>query len=113
MEKVLSYVDLAKQEGGKIATGGGRIILPKPNSNGAFIEPTIVEGLSIDSRCATEDFGPVASVHQFTSDDEAVKNSSITEYGLAGSVWTSDLTRGKCLAENIEEWYFVGKYMAA
>ena len=55
MKKVLSYIDLAKQEGGKIATGGGRIILPKPNSNGAFIEPTIVEGLSIDSRCATEE----------------------------------------------------------
>ena len=85
MEKVLSYVDLAKQEGGKIATGGGRIILPKPNSNGAFIEPTIVEGLSIDSRCATEEiFGPVASVHQFTSDDEAVRMANITEYGLAG-----------------------------
>ena len=45
MKKVLSYIDLAKQEGGKIATGGGRIILPEPNSNGAFIEPTIVEGL--------------------------------------------------------------------
>lgn len=103
MEKVLSYVDLAKQEGGKIATGGGRIILPKPNSNGAFIEPTIVEGLSIDSRCATEEiFGPVASVHQFTSDDEAVRMANITEYGLAGSVWTSDLTRGKSLAEKIE-----------
>ena len=103
MEKVLSYVDLAKQEGGKIATGGGRITLPKPNSNGAFIEPTIVEGLSIDSRCATEEiFGPVASVHQFTSDDEAVRMANITEYGLAGSVWTSDLTRGKSLAEKIE-----------
>ena len=103
MKKVLSYIDLAKQEGGKIATGGGRIILPKPNSNGAFIEPTIVEGLSIDSRCATEEiFGPFASVHQFTSDDEAVRMANITEYGLAGSVWTSDLTRGKSLAEKIE-----------
>lgn len=103
MEKVLSYVDLAKKEGGKIATGGGRITLPKPNSNGAFIEPTIVEGLSIDSRCATEEiFGPVASVHQFASDDEAVRMANITEYGLAGSVWTSDLTRGKSLAEKIE-----------
>ena len=103
MEKVLSYIGLAKQEGGKIAIGGGRIILPEPNSNGAFIEPTIVEGLSIDSRCATEEiFGPVASVHRFTSDDEAVRMANITEYGLAGSVWTSDLSRGKSLAEKIE-----------
>ncbi len=103
MEKVLSYVYLAKQEGGKIVTGGGRIILPEPNSNGAFIEPTIVEGLNVNSRCATEEiFGPVASVHKFTSDDEAVRMANITEYGLAGSVWTSDLTRGKSLAERIE-----------
>ena len=103
MVKVLSYIDLAKQEGGKITTGGGRIILPEPNSNGAFIEPTIVEGLNIDSRCATEEiFGPVASVHRFTGDDDAVRMANITQYGLAGSVWTSDLNRGRNLAEKIE-----------
>jgi aminomuconate-semialdehyde/2-hydroxymuconate-6-semialdehyde dehydrogenase len=103
MEKVLAYIDLAKQEGGKIASGGARIILPEPNSNGAFIEPTIVEALKIDSRCATEEiFGPVATVHRFTGDDEAVRMANITEYGLAGSVWTSNLTRGKLLAEKIE-----------
>ena len=103
MEKVLSYIELAKQEGGEIATGGNRLNLPEPNSNGAFISPTVVDGLSIDSRCATEEiFGPVASVHQFTGDDEAVRMANITEYGLAGSIWTSNLTRGKSVAENIE-----------
>ena len=103
MEKVLSYIELAKQEGGEIATGGNRLNLPEPNSNGAFISPTVVDGLSIDSRCATEEiFGPVASVHQFTGDDEAVQMANITEYGLAGSIWTSNLTRGKSVAENIE-----------
>ena len=103
MEKVLSYIDLAKQEGGEIATGGNRLNLPQPNSNGAFISPTVVEGLSIDSRCATEEiFGPFASVHQFTGDDEAVQMANITEYGLAGSIWTSNLTRGKSVAEKIE-----------
>ena len=92
MEKVLSYIELAKQEGGEIATGGRRLNLPEPNSNGAFISPTVVDGLSIDSRCATEEiFGPVASVHQFTGDDEAVRMANITEYGLAGSIWTSNL----------------------
>jgi aminomuconate-semialdehyde/2-hydroxymuconate-6-semialdehyde dehydrogenase len=103
MEKVLSYIELAKQEGGEIATGGNRLNLPEPNSNGAFISPTVVDGLSIDSRCATEEiFGPVASVHQFTGDDEAVRMANITEYGLAGSIWTSNLTRGKSVAEKIE-----------
>ena len=103
MEKVLSYIELAKQEGGDITTGGNRLNLPEPNSNGAFISPTVVDGLSIDSRCATEEiFGPVASVHQFTGDDEAVRMANITEYGLAGSIWTSNLTRGKSVAENIE-----------
>ena len=103
MEKVLSYIELAKQEGGDITTGGNRLNLPEPNSNGAFISPTVVDGLSIDSRCATEEiFGPVASVHQFTGDDEAVQMANITEYGLAGSIWTSNLTRGKSVAENIE-----------
>ena len=103
MEKVLSYIDLAKQEGGKIATGGERLNLSEPNSDGAFISPTVVEGLSIDSRCATEEiFGPVASVHRFTGDDEAIRMANITEYGLAGSIWTSDLTRGKSIAEKIE-----------
>ena len=103
MEKVLSYIELAKQEGGDITTGGNRLNLPEPNSNGAFISPTVVDGLSIDSRCATEEiFGPVASVHQFTGDDEAVRMANNTEYGLAGSIWTSNLTRGKSVAENIE-----------
>ena len=103
MEKVLSYIELAKQEGGEIATGGNRLNLPEPNSNGAFISPTVVDGLSIDSRCATEEiFGPVASVHQFTGDDEAIQMANITEYGLAGSIWTSNLTRGKSVAEKIE-----------
>ena len=103
MEKVLSYIELAKQEGGDITTGGNRLNLPEPNSNGAFISPTVVDGLSIDSRCATEEiFGPVASVHQFTGDDEAIRMANITQYGLAGSIWTSNLTRGKSVAENIE-----------
>ena len=103
MEKVLSYIELAKQEGGKIVSGGERLNLPEPNSNGAFIAPTVVTKLSIDSRCATEEiFGPVASVHPFTGDDEAVKMANKTEYGLAGSIWTSDLTRGRSVAKRVE-----------
>lgn len=103
MDKVLSYIELAKEEGGRIASGGQRMILPQPNSNGAFIAPTIIEGLGIDSRCATEEiFGPVASIHKFTGDEEAIQMANATEFGLAGSVWTANLARGKSVAEKIE-----------
>ena len=74
------------------------MILPQPNSNGSFIAPTIIEGLGIDSRCATEEiFGPVATIHKFTGDEEAIRMANGTEYGLAGSVWTADLARGSLL----------------
>ena len=103
MEKVLSYIDLATQEGGKISTGGSTLTLPSPNSDGAFIQPTLIEGLAIDSRCATEEiFGPVASIHRFFSEDEAIEMANITQYGLAGSVWTSNPARGKSVAERID-----------
>ena len=103
MKKVLSYIELAKQEGGRIISGGERMILPQPNSNGSFIAPTIIEGLGIDSRCATEEiFGPVATIHKFTGDEEAIRMANGTEYGLAGSVWTADLARGKSVAEKVE-----------
>lgn len=103
MNKVLSYIELAKQEGGRIISGGERMILPQPNSNGSFIAPTIIEGLGIDSRCATEEiFGPVATIHKFTGDEEAIRMANGTEYGLAGSVWTADIARGKSVAEKIE-----------
>ena len=103
MEKVISYIELAKQEGGKISTGGSKLTLPSPNADGAFIEPTLIEGLAIDSRCATEEiFGPVASIHRFITDDEAIEMANITQYGLAGSVWTSNPARGKSVAERID-----------
>ena len=103
MEKILSYIELAKSEGGIIKTGGKRLRLPPPNDNGAFIKPTLIEGLEINSRTATEEiFGPVASVHKFSTDVEAVSMANRTEYGLAGSIWTSKPRRGKAIAEQID-----------
>jgi aminomuconate-semialdehyde/2-hydroxymuconate-6-semialdehyde dehydrogenase len=104
MEKVLSYIELAKQEGGTITHGGQRII---PNhaslKNGSFISPTVIENLSISSRCATEEiFGPVVTLHKFYSDLEAIEMTNSTQYGLAGSIWTSDTVRGKQFAKQID-----------
>jgi aminomuconate-semialdehyde/2-hydroxymuconate-6-semialdehyde dehydrogenase len=65
--------------------------------------PTVIEGLSPDSRCSTEEiFGPVVTLHPFDSEDEAVAIANNTRYGLAGSVWTSDLDKGRRVSEAID-----------
>ena len=104
MEKVLSYIELAKQEGGTITYGGQRII-PEQTclQNGSFISPTVIENLAINSRCATEEiFGPVVTLHKFDSDAQAIEMTNSTQYGLAGSIWTSNTARGKQFAEQID-----------
>ena len=102
-EKVLSYIELALNDNGRILTGGEPLSLPEPNATGAFISPTLIDEIPIDSRCATEEiFGPVATIHRFDSDKQAIEMANLTEYGLAGSVWTTDISRGKALAEQIE-----------
>lgn len=103
MSKVLSYIKLAVEDGGKILTGGSRLLMPEPNQEGAFVAPTLIEGLPIDSRCATEEiFGPVATIHRFATDQDAIAMANATQYGLAGSVWTTDTERGKAVAEQVE-----------
>lgn len=70
-KKVEGYVALAKEEGGAVLTGGERPDLP--DAKGAFLRPTLIEGLSIDSRTATEEiFGPVATLHRFHSEQEMI-----------------------------------------
>ena len=95
-DKVLSYIELAKSEGGEIIAGGNII-----DRKGAWIEPTVITGLSHESRTATEEiFGPVVTIHKFDSDSEAISMANSTNYGLAGSVWSK--SRGKSVAEKIE-----------
>jgi len=102
LEKVSGYVDLAKQEGGVLLTGGDPC-LPAGFEHGNWMAPTVIEGLSPDSRCSTEEiFGPVVTLHPFSGEDEAVAIANNTRYGLAGSVWTSDLERGKRVSEALE-----------
>ena len=102
-DKVESYIHLAQREGGKILCGGKEPKLPSPFDSGAFLEPTVVSGLSHLSRTATEEiFGPVVTLHSFRTDEEAIEMANCTDYGLAGSVWTGDSKRGKSVAEKID-----------
>lgn len=104
LEKILSYIQLAKQEGGTIVAGGNRITeIDGQTTNGCFLEPTIITGLSINSRCATEEiFGPVVTIHSFIDESEAITMANNTDYGLSGSVWTADENRGKEIASKID-----------
>lgn len=103
MNKVLSYIELAQQEGGTVLTGGKRHQMDGRCKDGFFIEPTVIEGLSNQCRTNQEEiFGPVCTLMPFDSDEEAVALANGTQYGLASSVWTNDLKRAHRVAKQIE-----------
>ncbi len=103
-DKVMSYIDLARQEGGTILCGGQPPPhLPERCRRGWFIEPTVIAGL--DSRCRTnqeEIFGPVVTIIPFDSEVEAFAMANSTPYGLAASVWTTNLDRAHRVAAAIQ-----------
>ena len=107
-QKVEGFVEIARKEGGTIILGGSRPEFKGDNAylnEGAFYLPTIITGLDpFKSRCATEEiFGPVVTVHPFDTEEEVLKMvNQPTPYGLAGSVWTKDLTKAHRMAQNIE-----------
>lgn len=103
MEKVLSYIELAKQEGGKILTGGQRATVSGRCENGYFIEPTVIEGLPHTCRTNQEEiFGPVVTLIPFDTEEEVLAMANSTEYGLAASVWTQDKARAARMAEGLQ-----------
>jgi len=102
-DKVLSYIELAKSEGGKVLTGGGSVQLEGACRNGYFIRPTIIEGL--DEKCRTnqeEIFGPVVTIQVFDTEEEVIGYANSTEYGLAATVWTQDVTRAHRVADKLK-----------
>jgi len=101
-EKVLSYFHLATQEGAKVVTGGGIPKFDDKRDDGFYVQPTIYTGLPESARCMKEEiFGPVCHVAPFDSEEEAVGMANDTEYGLAASIWTSDLKRGHRVAQQM------------
>jgi len=102
MEKVLSYVELAKEEGGTVLCGGNRAIIGGKFSDGYFLEPTVIEGLSYDCRTNQEEiFGPVVTIMPFDTEEEALAIANSTKYGLASTIWTSDLKRAHRVARDL------------
>ncbi len=103
LEKILSYIELAKEEGGNILLGGNQVKLEGRCANGYFVEPTIIENLAHDCRTNQEEiFGPIVTITPFDSEDEVLKYANSVEYGLSATVWTENLSRAHRMAERIE-----------
>lgn len=103
MEKVLSYIELAKEEGGTVLTGGNRVRLDAPYNNGFYIAPTVIEGLAYDCRTNQEEiFGPVVTITPFDTEEEALMMANSTVYGLSATIWTSDLKRAHRVADQVQ-----------
>ncbi len=103
MEKVYSYIQLAKEEGGTVLTGGEKVNPGGRCENGFFLRPTIIEGLAHTCRTNQEEiFGPVVTLMPFETEEEALEMANSTPYGLSATVWTQDLNRAHRVAENLQ-----------
>ena len=103
MEKVLSYVQLAKDEGGTILHGGEQVHLEGEYANGYYLQPTVVEGLHYQCRTNQEEiFGPIVTLTPFDTEEEVLKMANSTSYGLESTIWTNNLNRAHRVAAQIE-----------
>ena len=97
--KVMSYVEVGKTEG-RLLAGGSR---PEGLDEGNYVSPTVFADVAPTARIFQEEiFGPVAAITPFDTDEEALALANGVRYGLAGYIWTNDLTRAHTFAQNVE-----------
>ena len=102
VKKILSYMDIAKKEGAKIACGGERYA-EGDCAKGSFFKPTLITDVTNDMRVAREEiFGPVAVVIKFKTEEEVIAMANDSEYGLGGAVWTRHINRALRVSRAVE-----------
>jgi aldehyde dehydrogenase (NAD+) len=99
-DRVLAYVQVAREQGGEILLGGKAPSNPAL-ANGCYVEPTIVRAKPTDRVCQEEVFGPFVTINTFDTEDEALAIANGTEYGLGAGLWTRDIQRAHRLARDI------------
>jgi len=103
LEKVIGYIELAKEEGGTILTGGEAIHPEGRCKEGFFIQPTVIDGLPFNCRTNQEEiFGPVVTLIPFNTEDEVVGMANSTPYGLSATLWTSNIKRAHNVSKNLK-----------
>ena len=103
MDKVLSYVELAKKEGGNIRCGGYQVVLSDECSGGYFMAPAVITDLDMSCRTNQEEiFGPVVTITPFKDEAEALQLANRTAYGLSASIWTQDIDKAQRMALGVD-----------
>tara|TARA_R100000353_G_scaffold120381_2_gene85674 strand:- start:3858 stop:5300 length:1443 start_codon:yes stop_codon:yes gene_type:complete len=102
LEKVASYIEIAKKEGGKILYGGNKVTV-KGFENGYYLEPTVIE--VFDDKCRVnqeEIFGPVVTIMPFKTEEEVLNMANSVKYGLSATIWTTNINRTMRISKEIE-----------